>query len=270
MASPSRSSSVARYSSLASFISTRRSLTTCLPRVGQLVRRLETVVDVDRQTLAGQVGDVAHRGAHVERAPEELGDGLRLGWRLDDDEGLGHALYRYGMDGGVVKPRTVSGPDRADSAARRRRRPSMSTLTRSPGARFAAADPGTCTETSTSATSRRTRDDRCCALERAAGDRAGHSGRVADCLTPCPPGERGTARLTDVSRADGGRRDHVAADGHGVGTTHDSGQLVHRPHEPGHERAGRDVGRPASARRVARDWPFDITPTRSLIASASS
>ena len=32
MASPSRSSSVARYSSLASFIKPRSSLTTCLPR----------------------------------------------------------------------------------------------------------------------------------------------------------------------------------------------------------------------------------------------
>ena len=59
---------------------------------GQLVRGLEAVVDVDRQTLARQVGDVAHRGAHVEGAAQELGEGLGLGGRFDDDEWLGHGV----------------------------------------------------------------------------------------------------------------------------------------------------------------------------------
>ena len=58
----------------------------------QLVRRLETVVDIDRQTLARQVGDMAHRGAHVERVAQELGDGLGLRGRFDDDEWFGHGV----------------------------------------------------------------------------------------------------------------------------------------------------------------------------------
>ena len=60
--------------------------------LGQLVRRLETVVDIDRQTLAGQVGDVADRGAHVERSSQELGDGLGLRGRFDDDKWFGHGV----------------------------------------------------------------------------------------------------------------------------------------------------------------------------------
>ena len=57
---------------------------------GELVGGLEAVVDVDGQTLRGQVGDVAHRGAHVEVVAQETGDGLRLGRRFDDDERSGH------------------------------------------------------------------------------------------------------------------------------------------------------------------------------------
>ena len=57
---------------------------------GQLVGGLEPVVHVDLQPLARQVGHMAHRGAHVERVAEELGDRFRLGRRLHDDEGFGH------------------------------------------------------------------------------------------------------------------------------------------------------------------------------------
>ena len=46
--------------------------------LGQLVGRLETVVDIDRQALRRQVGDVPHRGAHVVGVAEELGDRLGL------------------------------------------------------------------------------------------------------------------------------------------------------------------------------------------------
>ncbi len=49
-----------------------------LAALGQLVRRLEAVVDVDVETLARQVGDVADGGAHVVAAAEELRDGLGL------------------------------------------------------------------------------------------------------------------------------------------------------------------------------------------------
>ena len=45
---------------------------------GELVRRLEPVVDVDGQSLGRQIGDVAHRGAHVVGVAEELGDRLGL------------------------------------------------------------------------------------------------------------------------------------------------------------------------------------------------
>ena len=47
--------------------------------LGQLVGRLEPVVDIDSEALGGEIGDVAHRGAHIELIPEEPGDGLRLG-----------------------------------------------------------------------------------------------------------------------------------------------------------------------------------------------
>ena len=57
---------------------------------GQLVGRFEAVVDVDGQALRGQVGNVAHRGAHVEVVAQETGDGLRLGRRFDDHERSGH------------------------------------------------------------------------------------------------------------------------------------------------------------------------------------
>jgi hypothetical protein len=56
-------------------------------------------------TLDFQVGDVTHGGAHVERRPQELGDGLGLGRRLDDDEGLGHCVYRYGIAAVVLAVR---------------------------------------------------------------------------------------------------------------------------------------------------------------------
>ena len=65
----------------------------------QLICRLETVVDVDRQTLAGQVGDVPNRGAHIERVAQELGDGLGLCGGFDDDKWFGHVLVSL-RDGG--------------------------------------------------------------------------------------------------------------------------------------------------------------------------
>ena len=61
-----------------------------LAALGEFVGGLEAVVDVDVQTLARQVGDVAHRGAHVVIVAEELRQRLRLGGRLDDDERFGH------------------------------------------------------------------------------------------------------------------------------------------------------------------------------------
>ena len=61
-----------------------------LAPLGQLVRGLEPVVDVDVETLRRQVRHVAHRGAHVVVAAEDLRQRLRLGGRFDDDEGFGH------------------------------------------------------------------------------------------------------------------------------------------------------------------------------------
>ena len=51
-----------------------------LTALGQLVGRFESVVDVDREALGGEVGDMADRGPHVELVAEEAGDRLRLRW----------------------------------------------------------------------------------------------------------------------------------------------------------------------------------------------
>jgi hypothetical protein len=73
---------------------------------GHHVEGLEVVVHVDAETgpglalvgrgdvrcVARQVADVADGGLHGELTAEETGDGLRLGGRLDDDEGLGHGV----------------------------------------------------------------------------------------------------------------------------------------------------------------------------------
>ncbi len=57
---------------------------------GQLIGRLEPVVDVDGKPLAGQIGHVPNGRAHLESVAEEARDRLRLRGRLDDDEGSGH------------------------------------------------------------------------------------------------------------------------------------------------------------------------------------
>ena len=53
--------------------------------LGQLVVRLEAVLDVDGETFAWQVGNVADRCANVESITEIFGDRFRLGGGLDDD-----------------------------------------------------------------------------------------------------------------------------------------------------------------------------------------
>ena len=70
-----------------------------LATLGELVGRLEPVVDVDVQALGRKVGHVAHRGAHVVVAAEELRQRFRLGGRFDDDEGFGHAVLSLGDRG---------------------------------------------------------------------------------------------------------------------------------------------------------------------------
>ncbi len=57
---------------------------------GQLVGRLEPVVDVDGETLAGEVGDVPDRRAHLISVTEEARDRLRFRGRFHDDERSGH------------------------------------------------------------------------------------------------------------------------------------------------------------------------------------
>ena len=88
-----------------------------LAAFGQLVRRLEPVVDVDGETLRRQVGDVAHRGAHVVVVAEELRDRLGLRGRLDDDEGLGHRCLWLEDRAGFVKTQCAGTSPR--SASRR-------------------------------------------------------------------------------------------------------------------------------------------------------
>jgi hypothetical protein len=56
-----------------------------LAAVGQLIGGPEPVLDVDCESLRREVGDVAYRGAYVERVTEELGDRLCLRRGLDDD-----------------------------------------------------------------------------------------------------------------------------------------------------------------------------------------
>ena len=55
-----------------------------------LVGRLVLVGAVDPEALLGKVADVAVGGEDAEVLAEELFEGLRLGGRLDDDEGSGH------------------------------------------------------------------------------------------------------------------------------------------------------------------------------------
>ena len=59
-----------------------------LATFGELVGGLESVVDVDGQALARQVGHMTHRGAHIEGCAEELGDRLGLRRRLHYHEGF--------------------------------------------------------------------------------------------------------------------------------------------------------------------------------------
>ena len=54
--------------------------------LGELIRRLEIVVDINSQTLAGKVGNMAHGGADFELWSEVLGDRFGLGRGLNDDE----------------------------------------------------------------------------------------------------------------------------------------------------------------------------------------
>jgi hypothetical protein len=93
------------------------------------VEGLEVVVDLDAEDLPlllvclGDVGrtgrkvaDVAHRCLDDDVAIERVGlvekalDGLRLGGRLDDDEGGGHCRQVVSIDGGLSNGRILAGP----------------------------------------------------------------------------------------------------------------------------------------------------------------
>ena len=63
-----------------------------LAALGELVGSLEMVVYIDRHPLAGEVGNVAHRGSDDVLASEELRDGFGLGRRFDDDEWFSHMV----------------------------------------------------------------------------------------------------------------------------------------------------------------------------------
>ncbi len=64
-------------------------------RLGHLVGEGEVVLHVDAERAGRQVDHVADRGHHLEVGAEVLLDGLGLGGRLDDDQGLGS----HGGDG---------------------------------------------------------------------------------------------------------------------------------------------------------------------------
>ena len=68
------------------------------------VLRLEVVLDVDREALAGQVADVPDAGHDGVVATEESADGVGLGLGFDDDEGLGHGTRFRLDDGATVAP----------------------------------------------------------------------------------------------------------------------------------------------------------------------
>ncbi len=78
-----------------------------LAALGELVGGLEPVVDVDVQPLRRQVADVAHRGAHVVVAAEELRQRLGLGGRLHDDERFGHRCLSLGDRGAGCQARRM-------------------------------------------------------------------------------------------------------------------------------------------------------------------
>ena len=63
--------------------------------LGHLVGEGEVVLDVHAERARREVDDVADGGHHLEVGAEVLLDGLGLGGRLDDDEGLGG----HGRDG---------------------------------------------------------------------------------------------------------------------------------------------------------------------------
>src|SRR6185295_8897377 len=62
-----------------------------------LVGGLEVAVDVDAELPLGQVPDVAHAGLHDVARTQDLVDGLRLGGRLDDHDGLAPGSFLRGL-----------------------------------------------------------------------------------------------------------------------------------------------------------------------------
>ncbi len=65
------------------------------------IARLVPLRPVDGDSLSGEVSDVAVARPDGEVLPEELGEGVGLGGRLDDDKGLRHEADYDGMP---VKP----------------------------------------------------------------------------------------------------------------------------------------------------------------------
>ncbi len=145
IASPSRSSSVARYTSLASARAAFSSLTTSLLLVGHDPDRLEVVVHVDREPADVGIGDALRHFLGAARqvadvtlarldgeltAAEEALDGARLRRRLDDHERFGHDVLsalaagsRSAARRGSLAPRTPPGRSSGRHVVPRQRPP---------------------------------------------------------------------------------------------------------------------------------------------------
>src|ERR1017187_3981513 len=67
----------------------------CFPLGGDLVRRLEILLDLDTELALGQIPDVTHGGLHTEVRAQVLVDRLRFRGRFNDNQFFCHALSAY-------------------------------------------------------------------------------------------------------------------------------------------------------------------------------
>ncbi len=103
MASPSRSSSVARYSSLASLSAARRSLTTCLPRSVSSYVGLKPLSTSTARPFDGRSAMWPIEARTSKSLPRNFEIVLAFAGDSTTTSGLAMSLFRYGIEGCGVK-----------------------------------------------------------------------------------------------------------------------------------------------------------------------